>query len=332
MSTEPIDLEQYQDDPASWSTSLANVGEVMLPCIAATEPTLLVEVGAYAGDLTRLLVDWAAIQDRQVRVLAVDPAPQDGLVVLDRERPELELIRETSLEALPRIDLPEVVILDGDHNYWTVSEELRLIAQRGGGAALPLILLHDVIWPHARRDDYFDAAQIPADMRQPTIGDDGGIVPGDDGMRPGGLPYQRSARAAGGPGNGVRTAVEDFVNDQDGLRFATVPAFFGLGIVWHRDAPWADRVAAIVDPWDQNPLVARLEAGRVAHIASEHALNTEIWAARDRQARQEAVLRRMAESSAFGVAERLSRLRVRLGIAPSQSVVSKQEIRRALEP
>ena len=30
------------------------------------------------------------------------PSPQDGLVALARERPELELIRETSLEALPR--------------------------------------------------------------------------------------------------------------------------------------------------------------------------------------------------------------------------------------
>ena len=38
----------------------------------------------------------------------------------------------------------------------------------------------------------------------------------------------------------------------------------------------------------------------------------------------------MLESSAFAVAERLSRLRVRAGIAPAQSVISKDEIRRAL--
>ena len=42
------------------------------------------------------------------------------------------------------------------------------------------------------------------------------------------------------------------------------------------------------------------------------------------------LLERMLESSAFGVAERLSRLLVRAGIAPAQSVISKDEIRRVL--
>ena len=51
----------------------------------------------------------------------------------------------------------------------------------------------------------------------------------------------------------------------------------------------------------------------------------------NRRARQEAVLRRLLESSAIGVAERLSRLRVRAGIAPGSSVVSRDEIRAALE-
>jgi hypothetical protein len=42
------------------------------------------------------------------------------------------------------------------------------------------------------------------------------------------------------------------------------------------------------------------------------------------------VLRRLLESSAFSVAERLSRLRRRFGIAEEQSVVSKDEVRRVL--
>ena len=58
-------------------------------------------------------------------MLAVDPAPKPGLVQLDEEREEVELLRETSLEALPHVELADVVIIDGDHNYWTVSEELR---------------------------------------------------------------------------------------------------------------------------------------------------------------------------------------------------------------
>ena len=89
-------------------------------------------------------------------------------MTLAEERPGLELIRETSLAALPALpELPDAVVIDGDHNYWTVREELRLIGERAPGAELPLLLFHDVRWPHGRRDDYFDAALIPEDYRQP---------------------------------------------------------------------------------------------------------------------------------------------------------------------
>ena len=43
------------------------------------------------------------------------------------------------------------------------------------------------------------------------------------------------------------------------------------------------------------------------------------------------MLRRLLDSSAFAVAERLSRLRRRAGIASAASVISKEEVRRALE-
>ena len=323
-----LDLDRYSDPPESWATSLANTAEVIVPCLDAVAARSVAEVGAYAGDLTRLLVDWAALSG--ARVVAVDPSPQDALVALAAERDELELVRRTSLEALPEIELADAIVIDGDHNYWTVAEELRLIGERAPGAELPLLLFHDVCWPHARRDDYFDAGQIPSEYRHPVAGEGPGLYPGDSGTRPGGLPYPRSAAHEGGPRNGVRTAVEDFVASREGLRFATVPAFFGLGVVWHADAPWADRIAAIVEPWDDNALVARLEAGRVRHLVDMHGQLAELWELRDRVARQERVLRRMLESSAFSVAERLSRLRVRAGVATSQSEVSKDEIRRAL--
>ena len=111
------------------------------------------------------------------------------------------------------------------------------------------------------------------------------------------------------------------------MRLVVVPVFFGLGVVWHREAPWADAVARILDPWDRNPLLERLEANRLHHIAQAYAATTRLERHR---AGQEAVLRRLLESSAFSVAERLSRLRVKARIAPRSSVVSKDEIRRVL--
>jgi hypothetical protein len=322
-------FDPYTHDPDHWGVSLAQSAELMLPCLEAAEVRSIVEVGAFAGDLTRVLVAWAA--ERGASVGAIDPSPQPGLVALDEAHEELELIRETSIAALPRIPLPDAVVIDGDHNHYTVSEELRLIGERAPGAQLPLLLFHDVCWPHARRDDYYAPELIPADRRQEIAGNQGGIFPGDPGLRSGGgLPYPRSAAREGGPGNGVLTAVEDFVAAREGLRLVVVPVFFGFGVVWHEDAPYNAALAQLLDPWDRNPILERLEANRVLHLAQAHSRLAELWAAQERAARQERVLRRMLESSAFAVAERLSRLRVRAKIAPAQSVISKDEIRRAL--
>lgn len=307
---------------------MANLAELLLGCLDAAGARTVAEVGAYAGGLTAVLAQWA--QGAGATVLAIDPAPQDELVALAKENPRVELMRRTSLDALPEMDVPDALVIDGDHNHWTVSEELRLIAERAGGGRLPLLLFHDVCWPHGRRDDYFDPEAVPADHRQPLVGDGAGIRPGDPGSGPGGLPYPRSAAREGGAGNGVRTAIEDFAAKDSALRFAVVPAFFGFGALWHEGAPWAGEVAAVLEPWDRHPLLERLEDNRVHHIAESHGRMTELWAARERLAGQEAVLRRMLDSSAFTVAERLSRLRARAGVATDQSVVSRDEIRRAL--
>src|SRR4051794_26065333 len=190
---------------------MAHHAELLLPCLDAAGARRVAEVGAYAGDLTRLLVAWAAEQGASV--LAIDPEPQDSLVELDREHAELELIRQTSLEALPSIPPADAVVIDGDHNYHTVSEELRLISEREG--ELPLLLFHDVCWPHGRRDDYFDPGQIPEDHRHELAGEGRGLFPGDPGLREGGLPYPRSAAREGGERNGVLTAVEEFAAGRD---------------------------------------------------------------------------------------------------------------------
>jgi hypothetical protein len=308
---------------------MAQHAELMLPCLDAVGARSVVEVGAFAGDLTRLLVRWA--ERSGARVAAVDPSPKDQLVALAEQHGQLELIRATSLEALGRIELPDAMIIDGDHNYHTVSEELRLIAERAGAGALPLLIFHDVAWPHARRDDYFDPELIPEERRHPIAAKGNGIFPGDPGVRADGLPYPKSAAHEGGPRNGVLTAVEDFVATRDDLRLVVVPAFFGLGVVWERSAAWAAELARILDPWDRNPLIERLEANRVHHLAHGYSLQVRLWRLEQRQSRQEAVLARLLKSSAFALAERLSRLRMRAGIAPAESVVSKDEVRRALD-
>jgi hypothetical protein len=315
-----MQIDPYAHDVGRWGNSLATHLELLLALLDATRPSSIVEVGAYAGNVTRLLANWAG--DSEVRITSIDPYPQEALVSLAEERPNVHLIREPSHEALRHLEPPDMAIVDGDHNYHSVSGELRLIAPEGSGAR-PLIVLHDVCWPHGRRDSYFTPERIPEQDRQPMV-EDAGLFPGEPGVRWGGLPYAWAAAREGGPRNGVLTAAEDFVSARAGIQLAVVPAFFGLGVVWHRDAPWAAAVAELVEARADDPLLARLEENRVLHLASLHVERTQAH-------RQRVVLYRLLDSSAFGLAERLSRLRLRLGIGAEHSALSKEDVRRVLE-
>jgi hypothetical protein len=314
-------LDPYRHDPKLTGTSLVNNAEVLLGCLDAAGARSVVEVGALTGDLTELLLEWA--KGSGARVSAIDPFPAETLAALG-ERDDLELIRETSLEALPRIELPDAVVLDGDHNWYTVTEELRIIEQRSAEATFPLVLFHDVSWPHARRDDYFDPEQIPAEHRQP-IAEGGGLHPGEPGTRRGGFPAHFPAAQEGGERNGVLTAAEDFAAGRDDLRLAVVPSFFGLGVLWPLDAPWADAVAAVVDPYDRNPLLERLERNRVVNIARVFDRTADIYDLQEKLAKRDALLNKLLESQTFAVGEQLSRLRQR-----GEAAYSKDEIRRVL--
>jgi Methyltransferase domain len=316
--------------------SLANLAGILFPCLEAVGASSVLEIGAYRGELTSELLEWAG--GGGARVTAVDPQPQAELLELADQHPELELVLEMSHEALRHLPLPDAVIVDGDHNYYTLSEELRLIGDQTAGADLPLLMFHDVGWPHARRDSYAAPQRIPEEHRQP-LAHDVALAPWEPGVAARGVAFEWVAEREGGPRNGVRTALEDFVSERPGLRLAIVPAFFGLGVLWHEGAPWANAVASIVEPWDRNPLLERLEANRVAHLAKGHALAGELEVASHRVTErghrlqeqsqrlheQEKLLRAMLGSRAFAFAEQLSRLHKR-----GRPVFSRQQVRRAL--
>jgi hypothetical protein len=246
-------------DPDRTGSSLRNLDDVIFACLEAVGASSVVEIGASHGDFTEELLEWAA--GSGARITAVEPAPPPVLLALAETHPELELRRETSQEALRELTPPDAIVIDGDHNYSTVSEDLQLIAGRAPSARMPLLLIHDLGWPHGRRDSYYQPERIPEEARQPVVAH-AYLDPAEPGVAEGGFMVEWAAAREGGPRNGVLTAVEDFIDGHRDLRLATVPAFFGLGVLWHREAPWAAQLAATVEPWDRNPLLEHLEANR----------------------------------------------------------------------
>lgn len=301
------------DDRYQWGASISDYGEVLYGCLAGAGVGSILEIGAFQGRLTEALLDWAG--KNGAGVIAVEPVPTAELRQVQASHPELTVVEEVSLDAIPVAPPFDAVIVDGDHNWFTVTRELEAIAARSqaDGVEFPLVLLHDIGWPHARRDTYYAPERIPDEFRQP-IAHEVWLDPAESGLAESGLFYECAAVREGGPRNGTLTAIEDFLGTPagEGLTFAVIPAFFGLGVIWPSSAPWSGEIASLLAPYDRNPLLARLEANRVQHLVR-----------RDVQAR---MLHQLAHSGTFKAAEFMSKLR-NLGTP----AVSVKDIERAIE-
>jgi len=243
--------------------SLATMREIIVPALDTAGARRIVEVGGETGGFTSHLAERARANDGHVHI--VDPSPSSELEQLAGLRSEVTLVREPSPQALLSIEAADAYVIDGDHNYATVTGELAAVRERGG-PIWPLVVLHDVGWPWARRDLYYRPDALPTEAVHPHTYE-GGVRPGRREVGPGGFSGAGEfayALEEGGPRNGVLTAVEDFLAEQPSLELVRVPCIFGLGFVYDRHAPYAERLRARLAVYDESALLARLEENRIA--------------------------------------------------------------------
>ena len=121
------------------------------PLIQAARARRIVEIGALRGETTVLMLETLG-EDTELHV--IDPVPAFDPSEHERRFPGRYIFhRDLSrnvLDALPAVD---VALVDGDHNWYTVDLELRLLSEaaRREDAPLPVLVLHDVLWPYGRR-------------------------------------------------------------------------------------------------------------------------------------------------------------------------------------
>jgi hypothetical protein len=206
------------------------------PLLDVTKLRTIVEVGAEDGKHTIKLVPY--VRSRQAHLHIIDPVPRFDVA---RYGNCATLHPESSLDALPMLDDPDVVLLDGDHNWYTVIEELRIMDRTY--ADWPLTFLHDIEFPYGRRDMYYAPERVPEDYRQPYAW--GGIVRGSSELSRNGMNSDlANATHEGGPRNGVLTGIEDFLDEtQRNLVLFTVPENAGLGIIVDRARLYERRFA-----------------------------------------------------------------------------------------
>jgi len=246
--------------------------EVIQPLLQDLDPKHIVEIGSEEGRTTRLLLQFAS--GRGAVVHAVDPGPAFDVASWQKEFGEhFAFHRLPSLVALCAIEQFDVVLIDGDHNWFTVLNELKLIESRALAASrgMPLILLHDVAWPYGRRDLYYAPDAIPAESRQPWAKK--GISPTrSELLDQGGFNAKMcNALREGGKRNGVLTAVEDYLaQTMFKYQLVVIPAVFGLGILLPEPLA-ADKpaLAARVRAWavpEVRKFIERMEMARIAML------------------------------------------------------------------
>jgi len=187
------------------------------PLLDAARPSTLLEVGVCEGATTFKILEWCAAHD--AHLTSLEPAawkgaipdelkPPFGEFVFYRGSPKRQeafvpthveqalargwgsrwtCLKTTSLVYLasPEFSGFDAYFLDGDHNYYTLSNELRLLEPklRPGN----LVLLHDVGLKWGREDSFYDPDTVP----------------------PEGLNSEK---------RGVLTAIEDFLREHGGRK------------------------------------------------------------------------------------------------------------------
>lgn len=209
--------------------SMGNYLSLLAPLLDALSPKRICEIGAYRGVSTRALADCAKKYGGEL--LVVDPAIEPATAVVKADF--VHYFQMLSEEFLSISRNADVFFIDGDHNYEVVSTELRLMLEQQCHERYPILFMHDTGWPFAFRDLYYDVSRIHQPhqlsrdhvlkLTRPEVADLAiSIQPVDD-----------FALHEGGPRNGVRPAILDFLHANAGWKFIHLPSLYGLGVLWN---------------------------------------------------------------------------------------------------
>ncbi len=209
------------------------VRHYIVPLVRRRRWKAICEIGARSGTSTDYLLKLPLDS-----YTVVDPCFDGDLQAKYAGDSRVHVVKCNSLDALapdgrigPDSEF-DCILIDGDHNWYTVFNELRLIHERGLLRPGGFVFLHDVDWPYGRRDLYYQPGTIPAKFRHPFA--QKGVVRGQSALADvGGFnSHLMNALQEGGPKNGVLTAIEDFLGQYpNDYRFFRIHYQWGLGVL-----------------------------------------------------------------------------------------------------
>lgn len=201
---------------------------IIKPVIKMVDAKTIVEIGAQNGYTTKKIIDYACAVSGEAH--SIDPFPNFDYKTWENDsNSRFKMHLGLSLDVLPHLPAFDVYLIDGDHNWYTVYHELNAIKAACQNQKV-LIILHDIGWPYARRDLYYNPDNIPSEYRNDYKKQ--GIKYGCPELQEGGINSELyNATAYATPRNGVLTAIEDFLKENSEFEFMNIDCCNGLGII-----------------------------------------------------------------------------------------------------
>ncbi len=223
---------------------------------------------AGAGDpaLATYLADQATATKATLHIATNQPP--EWLPALRRAHGDSVVVHQTEPPAaIGVLPVPGLAWVDADPNHYTTTAILNALEAQAQhlGQPFPVTIVANTGWPHGRRDAYANPAAIPPAHRHPH--ERAGLIPGQSAPTGGsglndGLFH---ASTENEPGNGVLTAVEDFLTTRaESLRLVVLPGFGGLAAITPRIGPGAAAFTPQAVAEDALAIAAALEEERLA--------------------------------------------------------------------
>lgn len=238
--------------------SMSEFKEILNHAMYLKKPKNIVEIGSEYGGSTKVLLEYA--KGNNAYVYIIDPSPYVDLdVVLKDFEGYYTHIKELSLIALLKIKNIDMCFIDGDHNYYTVFNELKCLITSNPKV---WIFLHDVKWPCGYRDLYYNPNVIPNkslhNYSYSNCINENNEVDAKGGFNGNG--NFAFANQYGGKKNGVKSAVDDFILENNAYYYNEIDPVMGLGLI----VPVSDMDSSvlILRPY-QNYLINTLEKNRI---------------------------------------------------------------------
>jgi predicted O-methyltransferase YrrM len=213
------------------------IAGIIAPHISSRNYKRVAEIGSSTGAASEKLLELT-----NVNIAIIDPCIDVDLENKFRAETRVRVLKGFSHDILPTLkEKLDCILIDGDHNWYTVFTELQIIHDKDLLSPGGTIFFHDIGWPYGRRDMYYSPGKIPQEYLNPYSRD--GIIKGQSNLAEHLSWPHDVATTEGGPRNGVLTAIEDFAK-----LHRSVYSFFycdsveaGLGVLWKKDNSIVDK-------------------------------------------------------------------------------------------